>query len=122
MQRRELADLPAGPAEAREHLFRRMIDDADFAVHAVDHVDELLRRIGREYEIVDRAVAECRLLEDMLGHERAVFAEDMQAVIRPIADVDQPVLVNADAMHRLPELACWRLRRIVARLLLVAGP
>src|SRR5438045_8327549 len=99
-----------------------MIDDADLTVHAVDHVDELLRRVGREDEIVNRTVAERRLLENILGDEGAVLAEDLQAVIRSIANIDQAVPADADAVHGIAKLARRRLRGIVARLFLVARP
>src|SRR2546423_13147149 len=101
MQRRELADLSAGPAEAREHFLRRMIDDADFAVHAVDHVDELLRRVGREHEIVDRPGAKRRPLEDMLSDKGAVLLKHLKAVIRTVADVNELVFADADAVNRI---------------------
>src|SRR5229473_6307746 len=57
VERGELADLAAGPAEARQRLLRDAVDDAHLAVHAVDHVDEGLRLVGREHQIVDGAVA-----------------------------------------------------------------
>src|ERR1700704_3943723 len=58
VQRRELPGLAAGAAEMRERLLRGAIDDAYLAVHAVDHVDELLFLVGREHQVIDRAGAE----------------------------------------------------------------
>src|SRR5207247_1375890 len=57
VQRRELPGLSAGAAEMRERLLRDAIDDAYLAVHAVDHVDELLLLVGREHQVIDRAGA-----------------------------------------------------------------
>src|SRR5215468_8080997 len=101
MQRRELADLPSGPAEAAERLLRGTVDDAHFAVHAVDHVDQSLLLVGREYEVVDRAGAARRLLVDVFADEGAVLAKDLHAIVGPVADVNQTVPVDADAMHRI---------------------
>src|SRR3954471_18487823 len=120
VERGELPDLPARAAEAGQRFLARAIDDADFAVHPVDHVDELLLLLGREHEIVARAGAERLVLEHMLAHERAVLTEDLQPVIGAVTDIDEPILVYADAVHRVAELARGRLRRIVFRLLLVA--
>src|ERR1041385_901309 len=121
MQRGELPDLPAGSADARQRLLAQAIDNADFTVHPVDHVDELLVLVGREHEIVDRAGAERRFLEHMLGNERAVLAEHLHPVVGAVADIDEPVLVDADAMPRIAELARRGLRRIVFRLPFVTG-
>src|SRR4029453_16200378 len=104
VQRRELADLSSGAAEAAERLLRGAIDDAHLAVHAVDHVDQLLLFIRREYQVVDRARAARCSLEDVLGDEAAVLAKDLQAVVAAIADVDEAVPVDSDAMHRVAEL------------------
>src|SRR6516165_3170244 len=120
VQRRELADLPPWPAEAAKRLLRGAVDDAHLAVHAVDHVDEFLILVGREHEVVDRARAACRLLVDMLGDESAILAEYLQAVVAAIADVDEIIFVDADAMHRVAELLRGRLCGIVGRRLFVA--
>ena len=107
VERGELADLPPGPAETRERLLRGVVDDAHLAVHAVNHVDEFLLLVGREHEIVDRAGAARALLVDVLGDEAAILAEDLQPVIGAIADIDQPVLVDADAVDGIAELLPW---------------
>ena len=61
-----------------------------------------------------------RLLVDLLGDEAAVFAEDLQTIVDAVADIDETVLVNANAMHRVAELLRWRAGRIIGRRLLVA--
>src|SRR5262245_16612149 len=53
VERGELADLAAGSAEAREHVLGGTIDDPHLAVHPVDHVDERLVLVGREYQVID---------------------------------------------------------------------
>src|SRR5262249_16028166 len=102
VQGRELADLSSGSAETAERLLRGAIDDAHLAVHAVDHVDQLLLLIRREHEVVNRTGAARCSLEDVLGEEAAVLAKNLQAVVAAIADVDEAVLVDTDAMHWLP--------------------
>src|SRR5262245_14734097 len=120
MQRRELADLPSWPAEPAERLLRGAVDDAHLAVHAIDHVDEFLVLVGREHEVVDRARAAGRLLVDVLGDKSAILTEHLQAVVAAVADVDEIILVDADAMYRVAELLRGRLCRIVGRRLFVA--
>src|SRR5215472_15940099 len=120
MQRRELADLPPWPAEAAERLVRGAVDDAHLAVHAIDHVDEFLVLVGREHEVVDRARAARRLLVDVLGDKSAILTKHLQAVVAAVADVDEIILVDADAMHRVAELLRGRLCGIVGRRLFVA--
>ena len=104
VQGRELADLPSGPTEAAECLLRSTVDDAYLAVHAIDHVDQLLILVGGEHEIIDRAGAARGLLVNVLGDESAVFAEYLQAVVAPVADVNETVLVDADAVNGCAEL------------------
>src|SRR5262245_44692854 len=104
VQRRELTDLSSGSAKAAERLLRGAIDNANLAVHAVDHVDQLLLFIGREYEVVDRTGAARCSLEDVLGDEAAVLAKEREAVVAAIADVDKAVRAATDAMHRVAEL------------------
>jgi len=64
----------------------------------------LLRRVGREHQIVDRSVAARVLLVDVLGDERAVLAKNLQPVVGAVAHIDQPILAEADAVHRIAEL------------------
>src|SRR6185503_619986 len=57
----------------------------------------------------------------VFGNEGPVLAEDLQAVVGAVTDVDEAVLVDTDAVHRVAELLRRRLGRIVWRRLLVAG-
>jgi hypothetical protein len=115
----ELARLPPDPAKAPDGLHARTLHDADLAVRAIDHVDKFLLGIRRERDLVDRAVHAGLLLEEMLGHEGAILAEDLQAIVGAVADVDQAILGDANAVHRIAELLRGRLRGVVGRLLLV---
>src|SRR5205807_4295497 len=123
VERGELARLAPGPAEAADDLLGDALDDAHLAVHAVDHVHEALAALGREHEVVHRAVAARLSFERVLGDEAAVLAEDLQPVVGAVADVHQAVdLREADAVHRIAELRRRGPRRIVRRGLLVARP
>src|SRR5207302_9422514 len=114
VERGELARLAPGPAEAADDLLGDALDDPHFAVHAVDHVHEALAALGREHEVVHRAVAARLSFERVLGDEAAVLAEDLQPVVGAVADVHQAIdLREADAVHRVAELRRRRLRRIV---------
>jgi hypothetical protein len=59
-------------------------------------------------------------LDGAFGDEAAVLAEDLQTIVDAVADIDETVLVNANAMHRVAELLRWRASRIIGRRLLVA--
>src|SRR4051812_31342008 len=56
----------------------------------------------------------------MLGDEGAVRLEDLQPVVGAVANVNETVFGEADAVHRITELLRWRLRRIIARRLGIA--
>ena len=66
--------------------------------------------VGRDVDVPGRAVAERVAVEEELLHERAVLLEHLDAVVDPVADVDQPVVGDAHAVHRVAELQCRRLR------------
>jgi hypothetical protein len=104
VQRGELPGLPSRPPEARQHLLVARSTMRTSPVHPVDHVDVPLRRVRREHQIVDRAVAERRLLEDVLGDEGAVLAKDLHPVVGAVANVNETVLAEPDAVHRIAEL------------------
>ncbi len=120
VERGELARLPPRTAEAGEDVLRCALDDAHLAVHPVGHVDEPLLAVGREHQVVDRAGASRALLEDVLGDEAAVLAENLQPVVGAVADVDQAFRGKPDAVHRIRELQGRRSCGIVGRRLLVA--
>ena len=104
----ELANLRPGRPKATERFLRGMVGDAHLAVHAVDHVDELLFLVRREYEVVDRSSSPCGLLVDVLRYEASVLMEDLQAIVAAVANVDQTFFVDPEndrlAMYRVAEL------------------
>src|SRR2546428_4476642 len=123
VERGELARLAPGPAEAADDLLRDALDDPHLAVHAVDHVHVALAALGREHQVVHRAVAARLLLERVLRDEAAVLAEDLQPVVGAVADVYQAIdLREADAVPRISELRRPRARPRGGRRLPVARP
>ena len=104
VQRRKLANLAARPAEATERFLRGVVDDAHLAIHPVDHVDELLFFVWREYEVVDRSSSPSDLLVDVLRYETPILMEDLHAIVAAVANVNQTFPVDADAMYRVAEL------------------
>src|SRR5207245_11254391 len=91
MQRSELPSLTTDATESPHDLLGAVVKDADFAIGAVGRIDELLLLVGRTYEFVDRARRPRVLLIEVLGHERSVLAEDVNAIVGAIADVDHAV-------------------------------
>ena len=53
---------------------------------------ECLLRVGGEADVPDRSAAERVLRDHDLTNEAAVFREHLQAVVRSIAHVDEPVV------------------------------
>src|SRR5262249_48372641 len=90
--------------------------------------DEFLFLVWRKYQFVDRAGGQRILLIEMLGHERAVLAEDLDTIVGAVADIDEAVLVETHAVDRIAELLGGRLcgivgqRLFIARLLAVSAP
>src|SRR5258708_7575686 len=119
MQRRELPGLAADATEPPQDLLGAVVQDTDFAIGAVGRVDELLFLVGRKYQFVDRTRRPRVLLIEMLGHEGAVLAEDLDAIIGTIADINEAVLVEAHAVHRIAELLGDWPRGIVGRRLFI---
>src|SRR2546421_10711055 len=81
-------------AHEREHL----------VVPTIGEIEESLLRVAREGEIADRSVRRGVRLDDELLHERAVAVEYLDAVVEPVADVDEPVPRQPDAVHGVAEL------------------
>src|SRR6185312_17247511 len=121
VDREPLARLPAAVAEAGEDLHAGAIEDVDLLVLAVGQEQVLLLRILRERDVPHRSVAERRPLDEHFLHERSVRLEDLDAVVRPIADVDEAVVRQLRAVHRRSELLDRRHLGIVVAEVRVLG-
>ena len=92
------AERPLRPNEPRICPLSRE-QHPHLVVLAVRGVQMRLRGIGREVEIPGRAGAARLRRHDELTHEGAVLAEDLDAVVRAVAHVEQPVAREAHAVH-----------------------
>src|SRR5688572_30800675 len=108
----KLPGLAAAVAERRQHFQGVAAQNADFLVHAVYLVDVRLLRIVRERHVPHRSRANGLRLEERFLHERAVGPEHLHAIVDAIADVDELILRDDDAVDR-PELLRGRRRWIV---------
>src|SRR5580765_4933289 len=100
----ELSRLAAAVAEVGD-LFQRLAqDDAHLLVAAVGHEEVALLRVARERDVPDRALGKAAPRVPLLFHELAVLGEHLQPVGLAIADVDEAVVGNVGAVHRVPEL------------------
>src|SRR3954462_15865885 len=97
----ELARLAAAVAERGQHFERAAQQDVDLLVDAVGGVDVGLLRIPREGTVPHRSGPIGVRVDDDLPDERAVLLEDLDTVVHPIADVDEPVVRDDRAVHRV---------------------
>ena len=104
MHREEHAGLAPAVAERGQHLHGVALDDVDLHVLAVGQVDPALLGIVRKVDVPRRALRAGVRRHDVLGDERAVLLEDLDAVFRPVADVDEAVVGDHRAMHGAAEL------------------
>src|SRR5262245_24322668 len=115
----ELSRLAPVPAPLRQRLAVLARDGVDLAVGTVGDEDEALLRIDRQDEVPNRAVLQRRRLDPELLHEGPVLAEHLDAVVDAVAHVDQPVIGDAHAMHRVAEALRQRRVGAVGRQLVV---
>src|SRR5205085_1323378 len=80
---------------------------------AVGHEQEALFRIARERDVPYRAVRAGLWFDAVLLHELAFLGEDLDAIVRAVAGVDEAVVRDLGAVHRVAELARQRSGRIV---------
>src|SRR5262245_29878932 len=87
----ELAELAAAPAPLREHLAVLVRQHADLSVRAIGYENVPLLRIARQHQIPHRAVCQRLWIDLELLHEAAVLAENLDAIIGTVADIDESV-------------------------------
>src|SRR5215472_18350336 len=108
----ELAGVAAAAAEPADHAAILALQNAYLVVLPVGVQQISLLGIGPDREVPRRAIAERVLLKEPLLHEGAVLLEDLDTVLRAVADIDLAVIGNLDTMHGVPELLLRRPLRI----------
>src|SRR5262245_13638278 len=121
VDREELSRLTAAVSEARENLERLAVHHVDLLVLAVGDVDVLLLRVLREGDVPDGAVSQGLFGDEGLLHERSILLEDLEPVVRPVADVHEPVVRGIRAVDRIAELLGGSGLRIVRSQVFVVG-
>src|SRR5688572_33230121 len=102
----------SGMSERADDFERVAPQNPDLLIGAVVDDEKVLRRIDGKREIPYRTAAKRALRDERFLDERAVLAEDLEAIVRAIADVHQSVVCDAYRMHDA-ELRRRRAIRIV---------
>src|SRR5205823_9899698 len=87
----ELARHPAEASVAGDHFAVAAAHHTHLVIAAIDHDQETLVPVRPQIEVPDRTAEGLRQI-DMLANEAAVLVEDLHAVVRAIADVDQAIV------------------------------
>src|SRR6202012_6047801 len=115
----KLPRIAAAPSEAADDGAIRTGDDADFVVLSVRTKQIALLGIRPDRNVPNRAIAERVLFEEPFLDEGAVLPKDLDPVVDAVADIDEPVIGDLHAMHRVRKLLRTRRLGIVGRLLVV---
>ena len=125
--RRELSRAGTALAERPNNLELIAPKYPDLLMSAVGNVQELL--IGREIEVPHRRVDRGLPGDEDLLLKHAILAEDLEPAVAPIADIDEAVAIDTEAMYGVAELSGrrsrgvdGRLRGRIIRLLAVCAP
>ena len=115
MDREEESGLPTAVAEARENLKRLTIHDVDLHVLAVGQIHVLLSGVPRERDVPGGSVAKCKWRDLPFRHVGAVLPEDLESVVRAVADIDQAIVRRLGAVYGAAELSDeWSVRVVAA--------
>src|SRR6267143_6746337 len=108
----ELPSPTTGAAKRADDLQRLAVEDIDLLIGAVGHDQERLFRIDGKPDVPHRATAERVLRDERFAHERPIFPEDLNPIVRAIAHVNQTIVRNPHGVHDA-ELRRRRAVRIV---------
>ena len=109
----KLARLPAAIPKAGQNLERVAQHDVDLLIRAICQEDVLLLRIFGERDVPDRAIAPRILGDEHLLNKRAIRFENLNAVVRPIADIQQVVIGKFGTVNWISEPLRRRIVRLV---------
>src|SRR3984957_424476 len=82
-------------------------------VFSIGDVQEFLLRVVRKRNIPDGPRAQSLLLDESFLDERAIWFENLDAVVHAIADIQQAVVREHGAVYRIAKLLRGRAVRIV---------
>ena len=91
------------------------VHDPDDIVHDVGDEYVFLLSVGREIDGANRTALERVVGDEIFFDELALFREYLDAVAAAIADVDQAIVRNLDAMNGVAEIFRRRPVRVVGR-------
>src|SRR6266550_3260326 len=109
----ELTGLPSAVAETRQDLKSVAQQDVNFLVSTIRQIDVLLFRIFREGNVPNGPIPQRPFFDDLLLDEGAVRLEYLDAIVHTVADVEQAIVRELGAVHRVAELLVDRRVRIV---------
>src|SRR5260370_16397396 len=97
-------------------------------VGSIREIDVLMLRVPGKSNVPNGPVTQRSLFDDLLLDEGAVLLEYLDAIVRPIANVEQTVVSELGAVHRIAELLIYGRVRIVnagigvVRLMTIGAP
>src|SRR5436190_5133002 len=87
----ELPGPVAGATEGADDFQRLSAQNVHLLIGSVDDDEKRLLRIDREPDVPHRSAAERLLRDEHFLNEGAVLPKDLQAIVRTIADVYEPI-------------------------------
>src|SRR5437879_10690267 len=106
----KLAGLTSAIAEAGQDFKRIAKQDVDFFIRTVSQENVFLLGILGKGDVPDRPVTQGSCGDEGLFDEGAIFLEDLDAVVRTVADIKQALVRKLGAMDRIAELlGRWRI-------------
>src|SRR6266481_79120 len=100
----KLAGLTSAIAEAGQDFKRIAKQDVDFFIRTVSQENVFLLGILGKGDVPDRPVTQSFCGDEGLFDEGAIFLEDLDAVVRTVADVEEAVVGKLGAVHGIAEL------------------
>src|SRR5215813_11903122 len=103
-------------SELADNLQRFTAKNPNDLICSIRNNQKLLCPVGRECDIPYRSASKRLFGDERLSHERSVLLKNLNAIVRPIANIDKSIVRDSHSMHDA-ELRWWRPGRII-----LAGP
>src|SRR5439155_22315792 len=105
--------LAATFSEAGQDLQRLAIEYVHSIILSVGQIKVLLLRVLRKCDIPGGAGATRLTIDKRFLDEAAIGLENLDAIIHPVADIEQAVIGEFNTVHRVSELLCRSSIRVV---------